>query len=412
GRWLGHLETLLDAAVAHPEARLAELPLLTGSERHQLLREWSDTAAAYRFGRPLHAWIEDQVDRTPEAVAVSFEGEALSYGELDRRANGLARRLRALSVGSGVGPESRVAVCLERSAELVIALLAVLKAGGAYVPLDPEYPRERLAFLLADAEPAVLVSSAALLDRLPAPEDRSPSFVSLMSFAPEGGDRLPESCASDQQLAYMIYTSGSTGRPKGAMVGHRSICNRLLWMQDAYGLTAADTVLQKTPFSFDVSVWEFFWPLLTGARLVVARPGGHRDGAYLVDVIERERVTVLHFVPSMLQVFLEEPGIGRFERCRSLRKVVVSGEALSAQLAERFFARLPVDLENLYGPTEAAVDVTVWGCRPGPVRAPVPIGRPIANTAMHVLDRGGRPVPRGVAGELCIGGVNVGRGYL
>src|SRR6185369_14599961 len=236
GRWLGHLETLLDAAVAHPEARLAELPLLTGSERHQLLREWSDTAAAYRFGRPLHAWIEDQVDRTPEAVAVSFEGEALSYGELDRRANGLARRLRALSVGSGVGPESRVAVCLERSAELVIALLAVLKAGGAYVPLDPEYPRERLAFLLADAEPAVLVSSAALLDRLPAPEDRSPSFVSLqslMSFAPEGGDRLPESCASDQQLAYMIYTSGSTGRPKGAMVGHRSICNRLLWMQDA-----------------------------------------------------------------------------------------------------------------------------------------------------------------------------------
>src|SRR6185369_15884511 len=227
GRWLGHLETLLDAAVAHPEARLAELPLLTGSERHQLLREWSDTAAAYRFGRPLHAWIEDQVDRTPEAVAVSFEGEALSYGELDRRANGLARRLRALSVGSGVGPESRVAVCLERSAELVIALLAVLKAGGAYVPLDP----------------------------LPAPEDRSPSFVSLqslMSFAPEGGDRLPESCASDQQLAYMIYTSGSTGRPKGAMVGHRSICNRLLWMQDAYGLTAADTVLQKTPFSFDV----------------------------------------------------------------------------------------------------------------------------------------------------------------
>ncbi|HVS00465.1 MAG TPA: amino acid adenylation domain-containing protein, partial [Thermoanaerobaculia bacterium] len=264
--------------------------------------------------------------------------------------------------------------------------------------------------MLTDAQPTVLLSSGALRDRLPDPKvpvvwlDQEAAALET-----ESGERLPDGCAGVLQLAYMIYTSGSTGRPKGAMVSHRSICNRLFWMQSAYRLAAADTVLQKTPLSFDVSVWELFWPLLTGARLVVARPGGHRDGAYLVDLIARERVTILHFVPSMLQAFLEEPNLAR---CRSLRKVVVSGEALGTHLAERFFAQLPVDLENLYGPTEAAVDVTVWGCRPGFVRVPVPIGRPIANTAIHVLDPGGRTLPVGVSGELYIGGINVGRGYL
>ncbi|HEY2740102.1 MAG TPA: amino acid adenylation domain-containing protein, partial [Thermoanaerobaculia bacterium] len=408
-RLIRHFERLLTGLVETPEQRAGEIGLLTAEEMLQL-RAWNETAAAYSLDRPLHAWIEDQVDRTPEAVAVTFAGEDLSYRELDRRANRLARRLRAL----GVGPESRVAVCLERSAGLVVALLAVLKAGGAYVPLDPEYPQERLAFMLSDAHPAVLLSSEPLRDRLPEAEIPVLWLDRLDAWLGEAGsgDRLPDGFAGGEQLAYMIYTSGSTGRPKGAMVSHRSICNRLLWMQDAYRLTAADAVLQKTPFSFDVSVWEFFWPLLSGARLVVARPGGHRDGAYLVDLIARERVTVLHFVPSMLQAFLEEPGL---DRCRSLRRVVVSGEALGADLVERFFARLPrlpIDLENLYGPTEAAVDVTAWGCRPGSVRAPVPIGRPIANTAIHVLDRSGLPVPVGVPGELHIGGVNVGRGYL
>ncbi|HSF43790.1 MAG TPA: amino acid adenylation domain-containing protein [Thermoanaerobaculia bacterium] len=404
-RLIGHYERLLAGMVEAPERPVGELGLLTPEEALQL-RAWNETAAAYPFDRPLHAWIEDQVDRAPSAVAVLFEGEELSYQELDHRANRLARRLRALAVG----PEVRVAVCLERSVELVVALLAVLKAGGAYVPLDPEYPRERLAFMLTDSRPAVLLSSEPLRDRLPEPEVPVVWLdAEAGALESESGDRLPGGFADDLQLAYTIYTSGSTGRPKGAMVSHRSICNRLLWMQDAYRLTAADTVLQKTPFSFDVSVWEFFWPLLAGARLAVARPGGHRDGAYLVDVIAREKVTVLHFVPSMLQAFLDEPDL---DRCRSLRKVVVSGEALGAPLAERLFARLPVDLENLYGPTEAAVDVTVWGCRPDSVRVPVPIGRPIANTAIHVLDPGGRPAPVGVPGELHIGGVNVGRGYL
>src|SRR6185503_17366396 len=210
-------------------------------------------------------------------------------------------------------------------------------------------------------------------------------------------------------LAYTIFTSGSTGKPKAAMNAHRGIVNRLLWMQDAYQLTTADRVLQKTPFTFDVSVWEFFWPLLNGARLVVARPGGHQDAAYLVKLIREQQITTVHFVPSMLQFFVEQQGV---ESCRSLRQVICSGEALRYELQERFFARLNAKLHNLYGPTEAAVDVTYWECDRVSDDPIVPIGRPIANLQMYVLDREMQPVPMGVAGELYIGGVGVGRGYL
>jgi amino acid adenylation domain-containing protein len=210
-------------------------------------------------------------------------------------------------------------------------------------------------------------------------------------------------------LAYMIYTSGSTGRPKGALNTHRAICNRLLWMQDEYRLTATDAVLQKTPFSFDVSVWEFFWPLITGARLVIAAPGGHRDAGYLAETIAREQITVLHFVPSMLRIFLEQPALE--ERCRSLRHVICSGEALPYELQERFFSRLSCELHNLYGPTEAAVDVTFWKCRRGDARKIVPIGRPIANTQTYILDEQLQPIAIGAEGELHLGGVQIGRGY-
>jgi acyl-coenzyme A synthetase/AMP-(fatty) acid ligase len=206
----------------------------------------------------------------------------------------------------------------------------------------------------------------------------------------------------------MIYTSGSTGKPKGAMNTHEGICNRLLWMQDAYQLTPADCVLQKTPFSFDVSVWEFFWPLMAGARLVVARPGGHQDSAYLVRLIAEQRITTIHFVPSMLQIFLEEPGL---ERNTSLKRVICSGEALSFDLQERFFTCLDAELHNLYGPTEAAVDVTYWACKPENGLRIVPIGRPIANTQIYILDARLQPVPIGVAGELHIGGIGLARGY-
>ncbi len=402
-RMLLQFQTLAEAAAADPELRLAELPLLRETERQQLLREWNDTAAPDPGPLGLHQLFAVQARRTPAAPAISFEGRSLTYAELQDAVNRLARRLRAL----GCGPETRVGVAMERSLELVIGLLGVLEAGAAYVPLDPEYPLDRLAFMLEDARPAALLTQSRLVPRLP-------GFVGPVlcldeeDFGGESAEPLGL-FVDDLQAAYMIYTSGSTGRPKGALVHHGAIRNRLVWMQDAYGLGAGDTVLQKTPFSFDVSVWEFFWPLLTGARLVLARPGGHRDPSYLVDLIGRERVTVLHFVPSMLQAFLEEPDLAP---CRSLRLVVASGEALPPGLARRFHERLDARLENLYGPTEAAVDVTSWRCLPRSDAPSVPIGRPIANTRIHLLDGSLGPVPAGVPGELYIGGANVGRGYL
>jgi len=244
------------------------------------------------------------------------------------------------------------------------------------------------------------------------PEGAASVLLLDPTWAAYGGESAEalEDLGTPQDLAYVIFTSGSTGRPKGAMNEHRGIVNRLLWMQEQYALGVDDAVLQKTPFSFDVSVWEFFWPLMTGARLVIARPEGHRDSAYLVRLIGERAITTLHFVPSMLRAFLEEQGL---EACRSLKRVICSGEALPHELQERFFARLPgVELHNLYGPTEAAVDVTYWACRPGDERLTVPIGRPVANTQIYVLDAQMRPVPQGVFGELYIGGVQVGRGYV
>ncbi|MFP5284773.1 MAG: amino acid adenylation domain-containing protein, partial [Thermoanaerobaculia bacterium] len=352
----------------------------------------------------LHDLFEAQVRRTPTAVALSFEGEELRYDELDERAGRLAHHLRSLGVRPGV----LVGLCVERSLELVIGLLGILKAGGAYVPLDPGYPEERLAFQMADARVAVLLTQERLLSRLPG--DLGPVLLLDRDLGTAPDVALPE--VTPDNLAYVIYTSGSTGRPKGVMNRHRGIANRLLWVQERYPLSPADRVIQKTPFSFDVSVWEFFWPLIAGARLVMARPGGHQDPAYLVDTIRREGITVSHFVPSMLQAFLEAPGV---EECRSLERVMASGEALPPELEQRFFARLGgvgTRLFNLYGPTEAAVEVTHWECSPVEGRLVVPIGHPVANTAIHLVDRDFEPVPVGVPGELLIAGVQVARGYL
>ncbi|HVF55927.1 MAG TPA: amino acid adenylation domain-containing protein, partial [Pyrinomonadaceae bacterium] len=404
-RMAGHFTTLLQSAAAQPSQRVSDLPLLTDGELNRLLRGWNDTATAYDARECLHQLFEAQAERTPAAVAVAFAGEQLTYGELNARANQLARHLRSL----GVAPESLVGVCCERSIEMVVGLLGVLKAGGAYVPIDPTYPQARLAYVLSDTRTPVLLTQSALADAWSGHDVR---VIRLDTDWPEIARRSAEafdSGVTGDNLAYSIYTSGSTGQPKGAMNTHRAIRNRLLWMQGEYELTAADRVLQKTPFSFDVSVWEFFWPLMTGARLVMALPGGHQDSAYLVETIEREQITTLHFVPSMLQVFLEEKNLAR---CSSLRRVICSGEALPKETQERFFARLDAELHNLYGPTEAAVDVTSWACERNSGRSAVPIGRPVSNTEIYLLDSNMNLLPDGLAGELHIGGIQLARGYL
>jgi amino acid adenylation domain-containing protein len=417
-----HFRILLAGIVTHPEQQLSDLPLLTGAEQHQLLVEWNDTQSDYPEHLCIHQLFELQVQQQPEAVAVVFEDNALTYGELNRRANALAHTLQA----SGVGPDGLVGVCMERSIEMIIALLGILKAGGAYVPLDPAYPRERLDYMIHDARMPVLLTQSHLLDLLPGDDTK---VIYLDSgWSPGNGhvgadlsrpspiyrpltpqEENPVSAVQPANLAYMIYTSGSTGKPKGVMNTHRGLCNRLHWMQQAYQLTTQDRVMQKTPFSFDVSVWEFFWPLITGACLVVARPGGHQNPDYLVSLIEAQQITTLHFVPSMLQVFLMAPGL---ERCKSLKRVICSGEALPFELQERFFSYLDAELHNLYGPTEAAIDVTYWQCQRESRERVVPIGYPIANTQIYILDRSMHPVPVGVAGELYIGGAGVARGYF
>src|SRR2546421_2187126 len=399
-----HFLTLLQGIVADPGQRIADMPILSKAEQRQLLA-WNDTQREYPDRVCVHQLIEQQVHRTPEASAVVFEDQQLTYREVNCRANQMAHALQA----RGVGPEVLVGVCLERSLDLVVALLAILKAGGAYVPLDPTYPAERLAYMIQDAQLPLVLTQERLRDRLPVEGRQLLCLDSDWQASPSWPEENPVSAVQPDNLAYMIYTSGSTGRPKGVMNVHRGLCNRLFWMQQTYQLTPADRVLQKTPFSFDVSVWEFFWPLLAGACLVVARPGGHQDPGFLSALIEAEQITTLHFVPSMLQQFLLEPGVE--EQGRSLKRVICSGEALPVELQARFFARLGAELHNLYGPTEASIDVTSWQCWPENGEWTVPIGRPIANTQIYLLDRAGHAVPVGVPGELYIGGVGGGRGH-
>ncbi|MEU4744993.1 amino acid adenylation domain-containing protein, partial [Actinosynnema sp. NPDC023658] len=377
----------LHALVTDPDAEHADADLLPERER-ALLAAWNDTDRPYPGPHLLHALTDGDLD----APAVRFGDAVLTYREFDAHANRLAHRLVEL----GVRPGTFVGVSAKRSVELVVALHAVVRAGGAYLPLDPDNPPARTEEMVAQARPVVLLA------------DWDLPGAHRLDLAAGYPDTPPATAVTPDDPAYLIFTSGSTGRPKGVVVPHRAIANRLLWMQDEYPLGPDDRVLQKTPYSFDVSVWEFFWPLMTGACLVVARPDGHRDPAYLTGLIREAGVTVLHFVPSMLRAFLDDDGV---PACTSLRRVFASGEALPHDLQQRFFATHPAELVNLYGPTEAAVDVSHWRCRDDG-RAVVPIGRPIANVRLHVLDAHRRPVPIGVAGELHIGGAGLADGYV
>ncbi|MDT0615855.1 amino acid adenylation domain-containing protein, partial [Streptomyces lancefieldiae] len=390
------LSVLLTALAHDPDQNLGAVDLLTDEERDGVRHRWNDTATPVA-ATTLPRLFAEQVRRAPDATAVLFEDQRIGYAALDARAAHLARHLAA----RGARPERVVAVALPRSVELLVALYAVHKAGAAYLPIDPDYPQERVALMLDDAQPALVLTPELLADLEATP-------------APDSVRELPE--ARPGHPAYVIYTSGSTGRPKGVVVTHAAIVNRLAWMQGAYGLEPGERVLHKTPSSFDVSVWEFFWPLITGATLVVARPEGHKEPDHLATLIRRHSVSTAHFVPSMLEAFLDATDIAD---CRSLRRVICSGEALPTALAERLAAVGTAEVHNLYGPTEAAVDVTSHRFDPADdgTGAPgtavtVPIGRPVWNTGVHVLDAALRPVPPGVPGELYLSGVQLARGYL
>ncbi|MFF9011804.1 amino acid adenylation domain-containing protein [Streptomyces sp. NPDC014870] len=406
-------EALLRTLLADPARPVARVGLLSERETERLTALNATAHPLPDEDATLASLFAAQAARTPDAPAVVFEGATLTYAELDRRAETLARRLRA----RGAGPERFVAVAVPRSAELMVALLAVHRAGAAYLPVDLDYPADRVAFMLADSGARTVLTTADAAGRLPAAPDLE--HVLVDGPAEEVPDTEAVHARSDHP-AYLIYTSGSTGRPKGVAVTHRAIVNRLAWMQDAYRLDGDDRVLQKTPSSFDVSVWEFFWALTEGATVVLARPDGHRDPAYLAELIRTERITTLHFVPSMLAAYVQvmetaEPGAA--EWAASLRRVFCSGEALTGPDARRWSeltARRgdagPVPLHNLYGPTEAAVDVTYFPFEGGTELA-VPIGRPVWNTRLYVLDAFLRPVPDGVPGELYLAGVQLARGY-
>ncbi|WP_308248560.1 non-ribosomal peptide synthase/polyketide synthase [Nocardia sp. MH4] len=403
---------VLETVSADPSVVIGDIDLLGAAERTRILETWNATAYPVDETMTLVSLFAAQAARTPGATAVTCADESLTYGEFTERVNRLARLL----ISIGVRPDRTVALGMRRSTDLVVAMYAVLAAGGAYVPLDPEHPAERLAHVIDAAAPVCVLTRAA--DELDLPATTSVAVLDLEQLDttdyPAGpitdADRL--GTLTPAHAAYLIFTSGSTGKPKGVVVSHASIVNRLVWMQDAYRLTAADTVLQKTPATFDVSVWEFFWPLQIGARLVLARPDGHRDPAYLAELIEAESVTVAHFVPSMLSVFvaaLDSAPAGA-RRCASLRMVFASGEALPPAPAHRLHALTGATVHNLYGPTEAAVDVTFHEVTAADVVS-VPIGEPVHNTRVYVLDSRLRPVPVGVPGELYLAGAQLARGY-
>ncbi|NLE80463.1 MAG: non-ribosomal peptide synthase/polyketide synthase, partial [Rhodococcus sp.] len=397
---------LLEQFADDPARTVGDAELTDPAEYHRVVREWNDTTTTIPE-RTLVDLFEAQVVRTPEAPALVWEGEPLPYREFDARANRLARALIERGVGSG----SRVAVAIRRSLDMMVAIYAIEKAGAAYVPLDPDHPAARNSYVLDSAAPVCVLTTADSATHLPVLDlpvvDVADASTTTHSSAPitDADRRGP---IRPDGAAYVIYTSGSTGRPKGVEVSHRSIVNRLLWMQDHYPLTVDDVVMQKTPVTFDVSVWELFWPMQVGARLVVAQPDGHRDPAYLSRLIADQCVTTMHFVPSMLATFVAgaDP-----DACTSLQRVFCSGEALPPATVAAFRRFSSSEIHNLYGPTEAAVDVTYFECT-GAEKWSVPIGAPVWNTQVYVLDSRLRPVPVGVPGELYLAGVQLARGYV
>ncbi|TMQ65454.1 MAG: amino acid adenylation domain-containing protein [Candidatus Eisenbacteria bacterium] len=404
-RMLRHLGRILESVAAEPDRPLGEIEMLTAQEREGLTVRFNDTVRQ-ADDACLHELFERAVTASPDQPALVFGRSVTTGGRLDAAANRLARRLREAGVGAG----SLVPVCAERSPEQVVAVLAVLKAGGAYAPLDAGLPSGRLASMLADLSPTVV-----LVQRRLAPAVPQTGGAALLEIEPawdESLERRHETppLPAPGDLAYVMFTSGSTGAPKGVMVPHRAIVNRLRWAQERYPIRPGERVLHNSSFGFDIAVWELFGPLLAGGTVVLPREGEHKDPAALARLVRDERVAVAHFVPSLLRPFLDAPELAE---CRSLRAVFCGGEGMDRELHDRFFERLPGrTLAHFYGPTEAAISCLAWDCGPGLAPGAVPLGRPVANTRVYLLDSSFQPVPVGVPGEIAIGGVGLARGYL
>jgi amino acid adenylation domain-containing protein len=377
------------------------------AERHQLLVEWNATAVDYPSNQCIHQLFEAQAERIPAAVALVFEQQQLTYRELNQQANQLAHYLRQL----GVGPEALVGICMERSLEMVVGLLGTLKAGGAYVPLDPAYPRERLAFMLEDARPTVLVTQQHLIERLPIHEQVVCLDTGWHVIGRESKENVLNGVRSEN-LAYMLYTSGSTGRPKGVLGTHRAAINRFHWMWNTYPFEPGEVCCQKTSLSFVDSVWEIFGPLLQGIRTVMIPDPVIKDPQQLLQTLAVHAVTRIVLVPSLLRVLLETAADLQ-NQLPNLKYWVSSGEALPLDLALRFLKSMPHSvLLNLYGSSEVAADVTCYDTQNYTSLPCIPIGRPIANTQIYLLDDQMQPVPVGVPGELYVSGDGLARGYF
>ena len=403
------LEVLVAALAVSPSAALRTLDVMPASERHRIVYEWNETGTEYPSKKCVHELFEEQVEQTPGAIAIVYEEAKLSYGELNIRANRLAHHLREL----GVKPDDRVAICVERGFEMIVALLAILKAGGAYVPLDPAYPSDRLRFMLEDSAPVALLTQAHLAELfsettgiLPVVDLNAPT---LWGRQPETNPDPAAIGLTAHHLAYVIYTSGSTGTPKGVMVQHGGVVNHIEWQCKTFRFSFNDSILQRTPISFDASVWEVWTPLAIGARLFFLSVDAGRDPDVIVQFIKYNKITIVQFIPSLLQAVIAK--LAQAELV-DLRYIFCGGEALNVALVRECGLIVSEGLINLYGPTEATIDVTTWRCVPDLVSGRIPIGRPIANTQIYILDGHGEPVPEGVSGELYIGGAGVARGYL
>ena len=400
-RMLGHFETLLQGIVTNPDQRISDLPILTETERHQLLVEWNNTQRDYPKDKCIHELFEAQAERCPHAVAVVFENQQLTYGELNIKANQLASHLREL----GVGPQTLVGLCVERSLEMIIGLLAILKAGGAYVPLDPAYPKERLAFMLQDAQVQIVLTQQQLLSELPT--DHGVQLLSLDTDwvqVAEQADTNLDNRASPEDLAYVIYTSGSTGKPKGVQISHSAVVNFLSSMQCEPGLAANDILLAVTTLSFDIAGLELYLPLAVGARVVIVSREVASDGIQLIKTLDDSGATIMQATPATWRMLLETGWQGS-----NHLKILCGGEALSSELAGQLLSRF-CSLWNMYGPTETTIWSSIYKVHT--VNGPVPIGRPIGNTQIYILDRYQQLVPIGVPGELYIGGDGLAQGYL